>query len=120
IPRYPEPQTLIAPGDDGPDEQCDEHDDRHSGVIEPNALFELTQLFRMIEIGTQRMNRAHAFLVDHAHIDRALSSHLEEPRMRTSVVQSVLRRQRDMIIGRAGRRLLLMPVRLAAHMSHSL
>ena len=95
-------------------------DDELSVRFDGRLQFGTAGLRAAVGAGPQRMNRAHAFLVDHTHIDRALSSHLEEPRMRTGVVQSVLRRQRDVIAGRAGRRLLLMAVQLAAHMSHRL
>src|SRR5678816_4933024 len=66
------------------------------------------------------MNRAYPLLLDDAQVNGAFSSHFKEPRMCSSVVQSVLRRQRDMIAGCAGSFLPLMAVRLAGHMSYGL
>src|SRR6185503_15355205 len=66
------------------------------------------------------MNRAYPLLLNDAQVNGALSSHFKESRVSSSVVQPVLRRQRDMVAGRAGSFLRLMAARLAGHMPHGL
>ena len=117
--RDPEPESLIGPGEHRPDKQPDRDQRRHGGAAGTDALLQLALIVRMLEVCAQGMDRSHAFDIDDAEVHGTLSTHFENPRMFSCVVDAVFRGQCHVIPRRAGRRRLLPIARCATgHMIH--